>query len=189
MKNRTIISKTGFTLVELLITLTILSVIIGIFVATWVHTFREIQTQYLLNSAAEGVLFVLSDARGRSIREGKTYRVTTIDYATDVGTATAFVAGIREIKDSKNYLLARTRWELTKSSQSAWGKPILFDISFEPEGKYYYVFGAWVEESTNTTAQYTLITKPTTITISLVDDAAYNRQVVVEKGFPKEVVQ
>ena len=57
--------KKGFTVVELFIILGVFSVLISVAVPLWEKTSRDLQIARLLDAAAQGVLYVLGDARGK----------------------------------------------------------------------------------------------------------------------------
>jgi Tfp pilus assembly protein FimT len=165
-----VLSKQGVTTIELLITLGIFAVLVSVSMPVWEKTSRDLQIERLLDTAVQGVLYVLGDARGNSVREGgNVYRVSTV--TDETGTPTYFASGIRVEDSGVNKFYAITRWEIPKVLINTIFKPYVYDtlrIDFDPPGKYYYIFGSWVkEESSN----YRLITgtASTTIHIYLTD--------------------
>lgn len=178
--------RKGFSFIELAYTLGLFALLIAVGISAWQSTFREIQSQYLLNSAVQGVLYVLNDARGKSVQEGKVYRVTIVDNNSIEEPLSFFAAGIRESTTTGNYLLPRASWGLSKSSQTLWGGFINLQYVFDPDAKFYYIFGAWTKE---TDTSYELITTPTTITISVVGKPELKRVIRIEGGMPKDVTR
>ncbi|HNW46823.1 MAG TPA: hypothetical protein PLS99_07305 [Thermotogota bacterium] len=158
--------KKGFTVVELFIILGVFSVLIAVAVPLWEKTSRDLQIARLLDTAAQGVLYVLGDARGNSVRQG-TY-VSRVTVVTDEdGTPTHFASGVRKDDGGANKFYAISRWEIPKVLINTLYQPYVYDtisIDFEPAGKYYYIFGAWVKEES---AHYTLLTDQASTTIRI----------------------
>ena len=159
--------RKGFTLVEMLIILAIFAVLITVAVPLWEKTSRDLQIARLLDTAAQGVLYVLGDARGNSVRQG-TY-VSRVTVVTDeTGTPTHFASGIRTEQAGANKFYAISRWEIPKVLINTLYQPYVYDtisIDFEPAGKYYYIFGAWVKEEEN--VHYKLLTDQASTTIRI----------------------
>jgi len=158
--------RKAFTLVEMLIILAIFAVLISVAVPLWEKTSRDLQIARLLDTAAQGVLYVLGDARGNSVREG-TF-VNRVSVVTDAdGTPIHFASGVRRDEGGANKFYAISRWEIPQVLINTLYQPYVYDtisIDFEPAGKYYYIFGAWVKEES---AHYTLLTDQASTTIRI----------------------
>jgi len=191
--------RKAFTVIEFAIALAIVGILISIAIPVWVKMTRDLHIARLLDTAAQGVLYVLSDARALSVRPG-TY-VSRVSLLTDEsGTPTHFAAGVRiregEGEGVTNKFYALSKWEIPQAVIQMPFRPYVYDsisIDFEPDGKYSYIFGAWVKEESGKNGSYELLTgeESTTILIYLTKRGtgtdAPQRVIKVVDGMPSVI--
>jgi len=161
--------RKAFTVVELVIGFVIVAALIAVAIPAWVKMTSDLNTARLLDSAVQGVLYVLGEARGNSVRPG-TY-VSRVSLITDENeNPTHFAAGVRIQKEGVNKFYVLSKWEIPQAVIQMPLRPLVYDsisIDFEPDGKYYYIFGAWVKEESGKNGSYELLTGEESTTIRI----------------------
>lgn len=154
--------KTGYTLVETLIVITIIAILISISTAGWAVITRGFRDHAILDSAVQGVIYVLTDARGRSVETKIPQWVGIVD--TDL-----FATGATE-----------------NATDISWTIPREVNVSFEPSsGSFYYVFGAWAIDDNTPNNHYGLLDSAT-ITVTMTNGGR-ERKIVIQNGLASEL--
>ncbi len=159
--------RIALTLVETLIVMVITAILISITTAGWAVITRGIRDHAVLDSAVQGIIFVLTDARGRSV---ETKIPQWVRKGVDEESKRVFASGTENGATS-------TVWKIPETVEIQFASIDPFD-----DTDFFYVFGAWAGDTGTT---YQLIDGPATITVSL-ENSARTRLVVVDKGLAKE---
>jgi prepilin-type N-terminal cleavage/methylation domain-containing protein len=171
--------STGFTLVEALIVLAIVAILISVVVGFSQNSIVEVRELYLLDSASYGVLYVINNARGKSVQENRIVKVSVSGRNEKDGTGGEFKAEALEIIEGKAVYKTRSLWEI----------PGEISVSFYDETEdYFFVYGLWVSRSASD-QPFTLLTAEASTTIKIsgrhLGDA--KRYIRIRDGFAEEV--